>query len=314
MSYIEKPDKQRLKFLKKQARAKKDEIEVVKKWEKDHNYHNDVKPGMGSIWDDDYYRDYYDKLKPLKTDVSVFDDNELEHTLRGRGINKQNKNKCKFCGGSIFPLSVSTEPTEDKQSYTNALLNGRNNYAPKDRALLSKIGNEIITGFTIGRTALISAIKTAGEYIIGDKIPYDNYYHLFLILSLNNGQLLRLEKNHIIELSLISSFPNADLQMIYYIPSGLTVNELLNNTQNYMGNKYFLYQSFGNNCQDFVLSVLRANNININKHDTDFIKQDVKGSLKNNTFLRKASNSLTDLARVADVAYHGAGMKSKNKK
>ena len=54
MSYIEKPDKQRLNFLKKQARAKKDELEVVKKWEKDHNYHNDVKPGIGSIWDDDY--------------------------------------------------------------------------------------------------------------------------------------------------------------------------------------------------------------------------------------------------------------------
>jgi hypothetical protein len=36
--------------------------------------------------------------------------------------------------------------------------------------------------------------------------------------------------------------------------------------------------------------------------------------LKNNTFLRKASNSLTDLARVADVAIKGAGIKSKNKK
>jgi hypothetical protein len=218
-------------------------------------------------------------------------------------------NKCKLCGGSLFP----SEPAEEKQTYTNALLNGRNNYAPKDRALLSKIGNEIITGFTIGRTALIGAIKTIGEYVINDKINYDNYYHLFLIISLNNGQLLRVEKNHIIELSLISSFPNAELQMIYYIPSGLTVDELLNNTKNYMGGKYFLYQAFGNNCQDFVLSVLRANNININKHDIDFIKQDVKNSLKNNTFLRKASNTGTDLARVADVALYGAGIKIKNK-
>ena len=324
MSYIEKPDKQRLnhprKTLKKGSRMKKDEMEIVKTLKTDRDYYNDLRAVMEANKKYDYDKlnslktdvsvfNDYDYLKPLKTDVSVFDDNKFEHTLRGRGINKQNKNRCKFCGGNI-----STEPVEDKQSYTNALFNGRNNYAPKDRAILSKIGNEIITGFTIGRTALISAIKTAGEYIIGDKIPYDNYYHLFLIISLNNGQLLRLEKNHITELSLISSFPNADLQMIYYIPSGLTVNELLNNTQNYMGGKYFLYQAFGNNCQDFVLSVLRANNININKQDTDFIKQDVKGSLKNNTFLRKASNSATDLARVADVAYHGAGIKSRNKK
>jgi hypothetical protein len=305
----------------KDSRIKKDEIEIVKTLKNDRDYYNDLRAVMEANKKHDYDKlkslktdvsvfDDYDYLKPLKTDVSVFDnDDELEYKLRGRGINKQNKNKCKFCGGSI-----STEPVEDKQSYADALLNGRNNYAPKDRALLSKISNEIITGFTIGRTALISAIKTAGEYIIGDKIPYDNYYHLFLIISLNNGQLLRLEKNHIIELSLISAFPNAELQMIYYIPSGLTVNELLNNTQNYMGGKYFLYQAFGNNCQDFVLSVLRANNININKQDTDFIKQDVKGSLKNNTFLRKASNSATDLARVADVALYGAGIKSRNKK
>jgi hypothetical protein len=81
-----------------------------------------------------------------------------------------------------------------------------------------------------------------------------------------------------------------------------------------MGGKYFLYQAFGNNCQDFVLSVLRANNININNHDIDFIKQDVKNSLKNNTFLRKASNTGTDLARVADVALKGAGMKNKKNK
>ena len=80
-----------------------------------------------------------------------------------------------------------------------------------------------------------------------------------------------------------------------------------------MGGKYFLYQAFNNNCQDFVMSILLSNNINLSSKDREFIKQDVKGSLKNSTFLRKNSNRLTDLARVADVALLGAGMTRKNK-
>jgi len=220
------------------------------------------------------------------------------------------KNKCRMCGGSIF----SSEPIDTHQTYSNALFNGRDNYPPAERKLLLKIGNEIITSITIGRTALISAIKTAGEYIIGDTIPYDNFYHLFLIFGLSNGQLLRVEKNHVISISLISSLPVADFQVINYIPSGLTVNELLNNTKMYMGGKYFLYQAFNNNCQDFVMSILLSNNINLSSKDREFIKQDVKGSLKNSTFLRKNSNRLTDLARVADVALLGAGIRKYRKK
>ena len=54
---------------------------------------------------------------------------------------------CEKClkGGSFFPSSkVSTDIKESPQSYSNALLNGRNSYPPKERLLLSKIGNEIM--------------------------------------------------------------------------------------------------------------------------------------------------------------------------
>ena len=224
---------------------------------------------------------------------------------------------CEKClkGGGFFPSSkVSTDNQNSSQSYSNALLNGRNSYPPKERLLLSKIGNEIIVGITIGRTELISAVKTAGEYITGERIPYDKFYHLFLIMNLSNGQLLRVEKNHQITLSIILSFPNAELLTVNYNQSNLTVDEMLNNTKTYMGGKFFLYQAFGNNCQDFVISVFNGNHINLNQSEVNFIKQDVKGSFNNNKLIRKISNTATDFARVADVAMYGAGVKKKDKK
>ena len=220
--------------------------------------------------------------------------------------------KCLY-GGSFFPSSsVPTETVESSQSYYNALLNGRNSYPPRERTLLSKIGDEIIKGITIGRTELISALKIAGEYITGEKIPYDKFYHLFLIMNLANGQLLRVEKNHQITLEIVSSFPNAELLTVNYSKSNLTVDEMLNNTKLYMGGKFFLYQAFGNNCQDFVISVFNGNHINLNQQEIDFIKQDVKGSFNNNKLIRKISNTATDLARVSDVALNGAGVKKKH--
>jgi hypothetical protein len=79
-----------------------------------------------------------------------------------------------------------------------------------------------------------------------------------------------------------------------------------------MGGKFFLYQAFGNNCQDFVISVFNGNHINLNQQEIDFIKQDVKGSFNNNKLIRKISNTATDLARVSDVALNGAGVKKKH--
>ena len=150
------------------------------------------------------------------------------------------------------------------------------------------------------------------RYISGEKIPYDKFYHLFLIMNLANGQLLRVEKNHQITLEIVSSFPNAELLTVNYSKSNLTVDEMLNNTKLYMDGKFFLYQAFGNNCQDFVISVFNGNHINLNQQEIDFIKQDVKGSFNNNKLIRKISNTATDLARVSDVALNGAGVKKKH--
>ena len=47
-----------------------------------------------------------------------------------------------------------------------------------------------------------------------------------------------------------------------------------------MGSKYFTYSAKDNNCQDFILAVLKANNIG-NEEDYSFVKQDTKSLFEN---------------------------------
>jgi hypothetical protein len=75
-----------------------------------------------------------------------------------------------------------------------------------------------------------------------------------------------------------------------------------------MGNKFFTYSAKDNNCQDFLVNILKANNIG-NTDDFNFIKQDTKQLFKDLPFLRKFSNSITDFAGRLDVIVSGQGIK-----
>ena len=58
--------------------------------------------------------------------------------------------------------------------------------------------------------------------------------------------------------------------------------------------KFYSYSSYDNNCQYFVLSLLYANGIN-DDGLTSFIKQDTEDIFRNNPYLRRFSNNVTDI-------------------
>ena len=58
--------------------------------------------------------------------------------------------------------------------------------------------------------------------------------------------------------------------------------------------KFFSYSSYDNNCQNFALSLLYANGIN-DDGLISFIKQDTEYIFKNNPYLRRFSNNITDV-------------------
>ena len=60
--------------------------------------------------------------------------------------------------------------------------------------------------------------------------------------------------------------------MYVHFPAGITVNILLLNTRNKMGNSILTYSARDDNCQNFVLSLLEPNGLS-NSQNVLFTKQ-----------------------------------------
>jgi hypothetical protein len=97
-----------------------------------------------------------------------------------------------------------------------------------------------------------------------------------------------LKKNEVINFEMSpKARPNEEVKDIANFPSGLTLNELMNKIQELMGQSNFInYSAKDNNCQDFILSVLDANNIG-DESDKEFVKQDTAFLFENLPYLRK---------------------------
>ena len=177
---------------------------------------------------------------------------------------------------------------------------GRNELPPKVQNILKQFGDAIISGMIIGRT--VKNPVTTHFIKAVSKTPYDKLYHLFLILQTNKGNVL-LEKNECINMDINPNTNNSQKYHVHNIPQNLLVSQLLQNTEQRMGRNEFLsYSAYDNNCQHFILNVLQANGIH---EGADFIKQKTENIFEKNTDLRKAVNTITDIAGRANVLIQG---------
>jgi hypothetical protein len=162
-----------------------------------------------------------------------------------------------------------------------------NKYKYRTNYFLNKYGDEIIKKMVVIRVPITSIFNMIIKPF--NNIYYDKYFHLSLII--NDKYII--EKNEVINVAYYKKVIIKDGQ---YLPAGysniqhykindnlipnISIKQLLYNTQQYMGSSYFPYSGLRNNCQDFILGILKSNNI---KDDNlyNFIKQDIK-YIKNN--------------------------------
>jgi hypothetical protein len=179
----------------------------------------------------------------------------------------------------------------DKYSQAkNFIINGSRTFSTKVQNILAKVGNERIYTITIFRSPITSMIKNILELASLQNIEYDQLFHLGIIF--NNHVLL--EKNSIINMEINPKMSkNTEFINIQFNQS-ITINQFIKNGLQYMGEqKFFNYSSYDNNCQDFALSLLKANGIN-DDGLISFIKQDVSSIFANNPSLRRFANNITD--------------------
>ena len=161
------------------------------------------------------------------------------------------------------------------------LIYGRSDLAPKVKKILSQLGDDVIVSAVVYRkpvqSFIQSVIRTVSSY------PYDNIFHLSIIFKTNKGQQVLLEKNAAINMDINKTITGAQSIPVVSIPYGLTINKLIENTQKSMGSKFIPYSSSSNNCQDFILNVLKANQMDSQELNA-FIKQDTSMIFKDEKF------------------------------
>ena len=157
---------------------------------------------------------------------------------------------------------------------------------------LNQIGDKKVISARCGRTPVQAIIQGALKVVAN--VPYDDLFHLFIELTLDNGQKWILEKIERINLVKEDRSKKQGAEFTSSFPVNKTVNEVFQNTKNKMGDKFLPYQSASNNCQYFIIGVLDGNGLN-NSERTLFVKQDTKSIFDKNPALRKFANTLTDI-------------------
>ena len=90
--------------------------------------------------------------------------------------------------------------------------------------------------------------------------------------------------------------------MFVKFPPGLIINILLNNTRNKVGNSFLTYSAKDNNCQNFILPILKSNGL-LNSRNEIFTKQSTESYFSDD--LRKLTKTITDIGSRIDIVREG---------
>ena len=228
---------------------------------------------------------------------------------------KYNK-KSESVGGLLNPFINPIKKAKRAFKFTKAIIKGRNDYSPKVRELLKKYGNMKIIKISVCR-APVSKLTTSAINLVSlgefqkkfENQPYDRLFHLDIRLHLSDLNVLLLEKVETINAQLNAPYRKDvecnEVQLNNEL--NLTPIQMLENAKKIQGDKFFKYSAYDNNCQDFIMALLKGSNIG-NQENYDFVKQDTKVLFENLSGTRKIANTITDLAGSFNVITQGLGI------
>lgn len=153
---------------------------------------------------------------------------------------------------------------------------------------LSDFKDEVIYDMKILRSPLPRHMDealdliTRGEFTnLKQKYHFDQVFHLAVMVTTTKGDLL-IEKNaHGVNIARYKPYPAEDMSVVSrrFGKPDFTVGALILNTQKALGDKFFSYSAFGNNCQNFIFNLLRSNGL-MTLDYANFVSQDMTELLK----------------------------------
>lgn len=185
------------------------------------------------------------------------------------------------------------------------------------KEILNKYGNNNIINIYVCRQPILNIFKKLLNYLSFNtlkyninKLNYDELYHLFITIELDNNIKILLERNQRIEIKIYNKQLNIYGDCIKIEQKGnITLNELFYNgvNNNSSSINFYIYDAIKNNCQRFVYDILNANKdkLIINNNINNFIKQRLDNLLITNPKLFKFIKSITNTANIFDNIYYG---------
>lgn len=244
------------------------------------------------------FPDYYKHLEVMEKKLKNKDigKNDLKNNIKGKKKNIE--------GGAI--TDIITNPIGTIKTAFSPITS-YNNISLKT---LADYGDKKITGITVARTPLNTLLKYTINALsmfqfsgLVKQYGFDNLYHTSLICTLEGAIQVIIEKNEVVYVQPLndSSSIKNNTQTLKLMPPMplITLNQLMQRTQQLMGNNFWTYDGFENNCQVFIISILQANNILIPKAK-EFLFQNLTG-IKRGLFsyVPKVMRKITDLGSIA---------------
>lgn len=195
----------------------------------------------------------------------------------------------------------------------------RLDFSPSVRRVIQEYGNRPIVRMFVRRDPIQSALDTALNFIsigswssLKQKYGYDKFFHLQLEVvvrvsdSDDTNTRLVLQKNEVIDVSPAKPITNQTEMVDVPISEGHTINSLLSNAKQIMGENFYYYSAFHNNCQDFISAILKGSGLMTPPLEA-FVKQPIDDLVKNIPITDRIARGITDLGGVFNVALEGKG-------
>lgn len=187
-----------------------------------------------------------------------------------------------------------------------------NNLPKSFRDTLEKYKDNTIVNIQVCREPLTKAVSTFANLItagtfneVADKQGEAGFFHLYSLITLDNGTTLIYEKNERPVLQVSNKNPSSNsVSLNFGYGNNIPLGEFVSNAMKRMGeDKYITYDPITNNCQDFLLNSMQANGLSTSDLE-QFIKQDVDELIeKTPSFSKQLAKGATGLGGTLREIY-----------
>jgi hypothetical protein len=241
-------------------------------------------------------------------DASKVGEHNIEKFKDGEGIHKSQIGGAFGLLPSFGPPSLRAKPGNIIETIKSAIFFPSREMSNAFKTVMRKYGNLKIVGAKIRRAPIGSMLNSMMNILSLGRFDqfrkernFDKFFHLGIVLQLEGGKQLLLEKNA--KPAFSESFTDTK-DTEYMAPVNIagqpTLNEFIQRTVDKMGKYGFTnYDALDNNCQKFILSLLEANG-SLTPALKSFIYQDITGIVQRlPSYVDKISRFATDTAARA---------------